>query len=428
VLATGPGGCESLGMRTILFLLFAIAGIHGENWPAWRGVAGDGVTGETDLPLRFSATDGVKWKVALPERGNSTPVVWGDRIFLTQPVGTRRTLMCLDRKDGSVLWQHGPNVGGKEITHGTNPYCSASAVTDGERVIAWFGRAGLWCWDFGGKELWRVDLGMQEHIWGYASSPVIAGDLCILNFGPGARSFIVAVDKHTGKEAWRFDVPPPAKVEGPGDPGTGFSGSWNTGVIADIGGRKEFIIGLPGALWSLDPASGKPLWHCNGLNPLTYAEPLITADAIAGFGGYAGYSIGVKPGGSGDITATHRLWKESKNFQRIGSGVAMGGHGWFTSEPGVIQCVELATGREKWKERLAPPNGRAQTWSSLTRSGERIYTITQATDVIVFRASAEKYEQLGANSLKDGHTNSSVAVSDGQLFIRTHAHLWCIGK
>ena len=111
-----------------------------------------------------------------------------------------------------------------------------------------------------------------------------------------------------------------------------------------------------------------------------------------------------------------------------GSGVALGKHAWLTSEPGVIQCVELATGKELWKERLAAPSGRAQTWSSLTLSGDRIYTLTQATDVIVFRASSEKYEQLAANSLKDKHTNSSIAVSAGQLFIRTDAHLWCIGK
>lgn len=398
-----------------------------ENWPAWRGPNGDGVTSETGLPLKWSATEGVKWNIALPEPGNSTPVVWKERIFLTQPVGTRRTLMCLDRKDGSVLWQAGPEWTAPEQTHKTNPFCSASPVTDGERVIAWFGSAGLWCWSLDGKEQWHVDLGKQEHIWGYGSSPVLHGGLCILNFGPGPRSFVVAVDKRTGKEVWRFDVPPPAVKEGPGGQ-NGFSGSWNTGIIATLGGREEFLIGQPGALFSLDPQTGRELWHCNGLNALSYAEPLVGDSAVAGFGGYSGFSIGVKPGGSGDVTATHRLWQERKNPQRIGSHVAVGAHGWLVGEPGVIQCVELATGKTLWSERMQVPGGRASTWSSLVRSGDRIYAVTQSSAVVVFKASPGKYEQLAVNSLAAGHTNSSLAVSDGQLFLRTHRGLWCIGK
>jgi outer membrane protein assembly factor BamB len=412
----------------LLLLLASSSALLAAHWPAWRGANGDGVTTETDLPMRWSATEGIRWKVALPERGNSTPVVWGDRIFLTQNIGNRRALLCLDRKDGKTLWQAGPEWTEKELTHGTNPFCSGSAVTDGERVIAWFGSAGLWCWDFSGKELWHVDLGKQEHIWGYGSSPVLHGDLCLLNFGPGKRSFVVAVDKKTGKEAWRFDVPAPAIGEGPGKGNADFSGSWCTGVIAEIGGRKEYIVGLPGAVWSLDPATGKALWHCNGLNPLAYAEPMVAKDAIIGFGGFAGYSIGVKPGGTGDVTQTHRLWQEKKNPQRIGSGVVAGAHGYITSEPGVIQCVELATGKELWKERLKVPGGRSSSWSSLVLSGDRIYAVTQGSDVVVFKASPEKYEQLAINSTGDGLCNSSLAVSDGQLFLRTHKHLWCIGK
>jgi hypothetical protein len=136
----------------------------------------------------------------------------------------------------------------------------------------------------------------------------------------------------------------------------------------------------------------------------------------------------VKPGGSGDVTATHRLWQEKKNPQRIGSGVVVGPNGYFTSEPGIIQCVELATGKERWKERLKTPGGRSSSWSSLLLSGDRIYTVTQGSDVVVFKASPEKYEQLAVNSTGDGMSNSSLAVSDGQLFLRTHKHLWCIGK
>ncbi len=415
-------------MRPLLLLLGCVSPLLAANWPAWRGAAGDGVTSETELPMKWSATEGVKWKIALPERGNSTPVVWGDRIFVTQNIGNRRALLCIARADGKTLWERGADWTEKEQTHGTNPFCAASAVTDGERVIAWFGSAGLWCWDFSGKELWHVDLGKQEHIWGYGASPVIHGDLCILNFGPGKRSFIVAVDKRTGKETWRFDVPAPAVMEGPGDPAKDFIGSWSTGVIAEIGGVKQYVVGLPGAVWSLDPANGKALWHCNGLNPLAYAEPMIAKDAILGFGGFGGFSIGIKPGGSGDVTETQRLWQEKKNPQRIGSGVVAGGFAYITSEPGVIQCVDVATGKDRWKERLQVQGGRSSSWSSLVLSGEHIYAVTQNSDVVIFKANPAKYEQMAVNSLGDGMTNSSLAVSDGQLFLRTHKSLWCIGK
>ena len=414
-------------MRTLLLLLLP-SSLLAANWPAWRGPTGDGVTTETNLPLQWSTTEGIKWKVPLPERGNSSPIVWGDKVFLTQSVGPRRTVLCLDRQDGKTLWQAGPEWTAKETTHETNPFCSGSPVTDGERVVAWFGSAGLWCWDLSGKELWHADLGKQEHIWGYGSSPVLYGDLCLLNFSPGKKSFLVAVDKKTGKEVWRFDVPAPAVAEGPGDPSKDFVGSWNTGHVVKIGGREEFLISLPGAVWSLDPKSGKALWHCDGLNPLSYAETLVGDGAIAGFGGFGGYSIGIKPGGTGDVTATHRLWQEKKNPQRIGSGVVVGPNAFLTSEPGVIQCVELASGKQLWKERLNVPGGRASSWSSLVLSGDRIYAVTQGADVVVFKASPEKYEQLAVNSLGDGLTNSSLAVSDGQLFLRTHQHLWCIGK
>jgi outer membrane protein assembly factor BamB len=395
-----------------------------ENWPAWRGPKGDGTTTETKLPLTWSATDKVKWKVPLPDRGNSTPIVWGERVFLTQANGSRREVICFDRKDGKVLWQNGPTVAEKERTHATNPPASSSPVTDGERVIAWFGSAGVWCWDLAGKEQWHVDLGKQDHEWGYGSSPVLHGDLCIVNFGPGPRSFLVALDKRTGKEAWRTDVPPAETADGPGA-SQNYIGTWSTPLIAQIGGRTEMIVPTPGALRSFDPATGKELWHCNGLNPLSYADPLVAGDVIVGFGGFGGYSIGVKAGGSGDVTATHRLWQEKRSAQRIGSGVVKDGMIYLPNEPGVIQCLEPATGKIVWQERMQIPGGKASTWSSLVLSGERLYLVTQASDVVVLKAGL-KFEQVAVNSLGDGLSNSSLAVSNGELFIRTHKHLWCI--
>jgi len=136
------------------------------NWPAWRGPHGTGVCEERNLPLAWSTNENVRWRVALPERGNSTPVIWGDRVFVTQAVDAehRRMLMCFDKASGKLLWKSGVTYTDKEPTHDTNPYCSASPVTDGEQVIASYGSAGLYAYDFSGKELWHRDLGKQPHI------------------------------------------------------------------------------------------------------------------------------------------------------------------------------------------------------------------------------------------------------------------------
>ena len=183
-----------------------------DNWPAWRGPSADGVSREKNLPVEWSGAKNIRWKVPLPDRGNSTPVVWGSRIFITQAIESegRRTVMCLDRVNGRLLWQSGTAWKEKEETHPDNPYCSASPATDGERVIVSFGSAGVYCYDFDGKELWHRDLGKQQHEWGYASSPVLYRGLCLLNFGPGERSFIIALDKRSGRSQakWRGIGPP----------------------------------------------------------------------------------------------------------------------------------------------------------------------------------------------------------------------------
>src|SRR5581483_2548081 len=191
-----------------------------DNWPAWRGPTGQGHSAETDLPVKWSATENVKWKVPLPDEGNSTPVVWGDRVFVTQATGKTtwppkggggpataesRMLLCFRRSDGKELWRKEVTYKEPESTHPTNPFCSASPATDGERVIVSHGSAGVFCYDLGGRELWRRDLGKCEHIWGNAASPVIYKNLVILNFGPGPRTFLVALDKQTGREVWKVE-------------------------------------------------------------------------------------------------------------------------------------------------------------------------------------------------------------------------------
>jgi outer membrane protein assembly factor BamB len=182
------------------------------QWPGWRGASGTGTTSEKNLPLNWSTSENVKWRSELPERGNSSPIVWGDKVFVTQALSDskRRTIMCFDRANGKLLWQSGPTYTESEPTQQANPYCAATPVTDGERVIASFGSAGLYCYDFSGKELWHRDLGKMTHMFGNAASPMLAGELCVLNFGPDEKARLVAVNKKTGEVAWEAQPP---KVE-----------------------------------------------------------------------------------------------------------------------------------------------------------------------------------------------------------------------
>ncbi|MBI4663481.1 MAG: PQQ-like beta-propeller repeat protein [Verrucomicrobia bacterium] len=411
-------------------LTASVISLRADNWPAWRGPLGTGISEEKNLALKWSPTENVKWRVALPEPGNSTPIVWDDRVFVTQAVGERRTLMCFHRAEGKLLWQEGITTRRKEPTHGTNPYCSPSPVTDGERVIVSFASDGLYCYDFSGKELWRRDdLGEQIHIWGGGVSPVIDGNLCFLNFGPGERTILIAVNKHTGRTVWQNPEPTgyrhPKEGEKPEQSNT-YIGSWTTPVLMKVEGRDQLLMSWPRRLAAYDPQSGRELWTCSGLNPLVYTSPIYAEGIVVSMGGFNGMTIAVRPGGSGDITESRRLWHLPRTKQRIGSGVIHDGHIFIHNDPGVAECFELKTGKLVWEERLTGQGKSGVNWSSVLLAEGRCYTITQGGDCFVFKASPQ-FERLTVNSLGEP-SNSSIAPSNGQLFIRTHRALWCIGK
>lgn len=411
-------------LPALLAFLASIA--NAADWPAWRGPAGLGITMETALPTKWSKTENVKWRIELPEAGNSTPIVFGDRIFLTQAVGDRRELWCLTRKDGTVSWKAGVTAKLKEPTHGTNPYCSASPVTDGERVVASFASDGLYCYDLDGKELWkRDDLGKQIHIWGNGSSPMLHGDLCFLNFGPGETTYLLAVNKKTGKTVWKHDEDtgygkPPA----PGSQGKSptFIGSWTTPVIMKTAAGDQLLMSWPTRLAAYEPATGKELWSTDGLNPLVYTNPIFEGTTIVSMGGFNGSAIGVEVTGKG----VSRLWQNPRTPQRIGSGVMHDGNVYIHNDPGMAQCVSVKDGSTIWQERLKGPAATAQNWSSVMQSGDNCYTINQGGDCFVFKAKPT-FELVSVNSLGE-RSNSSIVPSNGQLFIRTHKALWCIGQ
>ena len=413
----------------VVLLATLSASVFAANWPAWRGDStGTGVTTETALPLKWSATENVKWMVPLPEPGNSTPIVWGDRVFITQALGERRLVMAFDRQDGKLLWEAGPAFAKPEPTHKTNTLCSASPTTDGKSVFASFGSAGLYAFDFKGREQWHVELGPVDHEWGYAISPVVHGAHCFLANGAGSNWWLAAFDKKTGKEAWRVKAPAleaTERTDGFAGKSDGMTGSWSTPIIIRAAGRDELVMTWPEKMVAYDPATGRELWRASGMNPLLYSSPMPGEGVIIGSGGYGGTTIAIQPGGAGDVTA-QRLWQKVRDKQRIGSGVIKDGYFYILNTPGTAQCIRLATGETVWEERVGA-GGKSQSWSSMVLSGDRIYVLNQSGDTIVLRADP-KFEVLAVNSLGGVLTNSSHAISNGEIFIRTHKNLWCLAE
>lgn len=396
------------------------------DWPAWRGPTGQGTSDEKNVPLKWSNKENVKWKVPLAHPGNSTPVVWKDNIFLTlaNKGGTVRSLRCLARADGSLRWQKDVEYAEKERNWNDNWYANASPVTDGERVVVSFASAGMYCYDFAGKELWkRTDLGKWEHAFGSGASPVLYGDLAILWCGPNeakGRNFLLAVSKTTGETVWEHDES---------------SGSWSTPLIAGVNGQDQLILGQSrdaknapeskhGYLKGFDPKTGKELWKCQGLSSYVYTSPLYGDGVAVAMSGFGGSAMAVKLGGSGDITKD-RLWVHPRPAnQRVGSGVVVGGRVYVVDEDATPHCYDLKTGDDLWKGESKVRGG--VTWGSVVHADGRLYVMMRNGETVVLAADP-KFDVLAVNPLGPGEqTNSSPVISDGKVFLRTFKHLWCV--
>jgi outer membrane protein assembly factor BamB len=417
--------------RFFLLITLAVASgaIHANPWPAWRGdLAGSGSTTETKLPLEWGPEKNVRWRVALPEAGNSTPIVSGNRVFVTQPVTPEkwRGLMCFDLADGKLLWKNGLVYDRPETTHNTNPYCSPSPVTDGKILIAAYGSAGVAAYDFEGKELWHRDLGPVEHEWGTSSSPILHEDRVIVYHGPGKGAALHALDKSTGATVWKWEEP--KWVTGPRTDGfagkdDGIIGAFSTPILVKAGDREELVMSFPMEMKAFDPKTGSVLWTCGGLNPLVYTSPVAGDGVVLAMGGYNGNSIAVKTGGNGDVTATHRLWRKERHNGGIGTGVVKGDHYYYQTSGGVALCLDLKTGAELWEARLP---GAGKSWGSFLLAGDLIYSLSQAGDTVVFKADPEKLEVVAQSDLGE-HTKSSPVPAGDALLLRTHEALWCLG-
>lgn len=389
------------------------------DWLQWRGPLGTGVSDESGVPQKWSQTENIRWKVELDGEGNSSPIVVDSKVFITHaPTGsTQRELRCYDRDDGSLLWTKGVEYSEKEVTHQTNPLCAGSPVSDGERIVAWFGSAGLSCFDLNGEQLWKVDTGKVDHIWGYGSSPTIYQNLVFLNFGPGVNAYVAAFSLKDGAEVWRRTFPEQVSVKH-----EEYRGSWSTPVIMAQGKSETLLLSMPDRLWAVDPLTGEDRWSCGGLSKLLYTSPLISGDIVVSMAGYNGPAFAVRAEGTGDLTDSQRLWLHEKgNPQRVGSGVVVGEHLYILNEPGIAWCLHVPTGEIKWKERL---DG-ASSWSSMTAVDGHLQITTMKGATILFEADPASCKVIGTNELGET-TRATPAYSNGQIFIRTYQHLYCI--
>jgi outer membrane protein assembly factor BamB len=398
---------------------------------------------EKDLPETWGTNQNVRWRVALPGPGNSSPIAWGNRVFIAPAIKSekRRSVICFDRADGRQLWQAGVVYGENEPTEENNPYCSATPATDGQRVVASFGSAGLYCYDFDGKELWHRDLGKMNHIFGNASSPVLYGNLCFFNFGPDPKARLIAVNQRDGQTVWEVQPPQPDPGEepparggvggpgGPGGPGDAPGGTWSTPLLIKAGQRDELVMNFPNRLAGYEPETGKPLWLCKGIDDWIFTTPVSGDGVVVGMssGAMGGRAIAVRPGGNGDVTASQRVWRlERVKSQSIGSGVIHEGYLYLIGQEGIASCLELKTADKVWEERLKGPGAKGSSWSSMLLADGKIYVPNQSGDVFVLRAGP-KFQLLATNSVNEP-TNASLAASDGDLFLRTDKGLWCFAR
>jgi outer membrane protein assembly factor BamB len=418
---------------TLVLLTGTTASLLADSWPQWRGPSLDGVSTEKNLPTTWSATENVAWKLPLPAFSGSTPVIWDDLVFLN--VATQRStgqleLWVVDRNKQAVAWKR-PLSGGNRIGNKQN-MSSTSPVTDGRFVWVMTGTGILKGFDFAGKELWTRDIpkdygpfGIQ---FGYASSPLLHGDGLYIQVLHGMNtddpSYVLRIDKMTGKTVWRVERPTDAIVESPD--------SYTTPALLQHGGKTEIVITGGDVVTAHDPATGKEVWRADVLNPTNRSNYRIISSPVIAGGLIIAPSrvnplVALRPGGTGDISTTHVAW----TFQRgpdVPSPVSDGTYLYLVSETGIVYCLDLKTGAQVYGPSRLPNDFYS---ASPVLADGKIYVTGETTGVTTVFRAGPKFEILASNTFNDPcspYCLASVAVSQGQLFVKTDANLWVLGQ
>ncbi len=412
-------------VSTLVATLLSIQFVFADNWPQWRGPHLNGISDEKNLPIRWTTEENVTWKLALPSWSGSTPIIWNNVIFLNVAEGDDLFLWAVDRKKGDVLWKK--KLGSGNVKMRKQNMSSPSPATDGKSVYVMTGQGALRGFDFAGNEMWARDIqkdyGRFGLNWGYASSPLLFEDSLYVQVLHGMRttdpSYVLRIDKKTGKSLWRVERPTKAIRESPD--------SYTTPALLRYGSAVEIVVTGGDCVTGHDPATGKELWRCDGLNPDNNPNNRIVASPVIADGVvYAPTRVkpllAIKAGGRGNITETHRLWS-FQNGPDVPTPVTDGKYFYSVDDRGVMWCLDAKTGQSIWGPQRIQP---ATYSSSPVLADGKIY-ITSEDGLTTVVKAGPAFEVLSQNNLND-YCLSSPAVSDGQIFIRTAQHLYCIGK
>ncbi len=424
-----------------------------EDWPHWRGPSHDGVSGETGLPVTWDTENGIVWKTAMPAWSGATPIISGETIFLNVSIpedaagvpanpseGYRRRavegrgnvaysghieLWALDRSDGSVRWKR--HISDRDTRGRKQNMSSPSPVTDGRNVYVLTGTGILKAFDFGGTELWtrdiQADYGDFGLNWGYASSPLLHGDALFVQVLHGMKtddpSYLLRISTETGETAWRVERPTQARHESPD--------SYTTPFVHQVEGRDELVITGGDVVTGHDLDTGRERWRADGLNPEDNGAYRIVASPIVKDGIiYAPTRVkpllALRTGGEGDITESHRIWSFDRGPD-VPTPVTDGERFFVVTDNGVLYALDAQTG-----EVLAGPMRLAPgTYSASPVLAEgRLYVINEDGLASVVDVSGDGFEILATNDM-ESYTLSSMAMSNGQIFLRTAEALYCIG-
>jgi outer membrane protein assembly factor BamB len=434
-------------VAVFLFLTCALCFAAGKgDWPYWRGPASDGMA-VGDAPLHWSDTQNVRWQTEIPGRGSSSPVIWGDRIFVTTAVKTgpsagpestaapkeipgakpqlstpgpqaehKFEILCLNRKTGKILWQQTAITAvpheGHHPSYGS--FASNSPVTDGKYVYAFFGSRGIYCYDMKGKLIWKKDYGVQMRMrmaFGEGMAPVISGDKLILVFDHEGDSFMVMLDKNTGKEIWKVNRDEKS--------------NWAAPLVVDYKGQKQIVVSGSNKLRSYDFNIGKVIWECAGLGTNTIPQPVRQDDLIFAMSGYLKPNLmAIRLGKEGVLTGTDAIvWSQTRGNSYTPSPVIYDNKLYVLTDNGTVSCYNARTGEPYYHQTRLPKTYSFK--SSPVGANGKLYLASENEDVLVLRMG-EKFEVLATNTMTDQIFIATPAISGGEIFLRSQNRLYCI--